>query len=114
VETGRRVFTQERSVLITATPPRTSAQSTPINTARSAEQRTLEDAVHVIGVGATGLDWLDSVLHAIEVLNEQGGGSIHIKYLAELGQYITSDFGGSLDSEREKFTTCANAKEVMQ
>jgi len=99
---------------MTATTPRTSAQPIPTTTAPSFEKRTLEDAAHFIGVGATGLDWLDSVLHAIEVLNERGGGSIHIKYLAELGQYITSDFGGSLDSEREKFIAAANAGEVSQ
>jgi len=91
--------------------PRTSARSTPITTARSAEQRALEDA---IGVGATGFDWLDAVLHAIEVLSERGGGSIHIKYLAEVGQYVTSDIGGVLEGELEKLNANANAKEVLK
>jgi len=91
--------------------PRMSAQSTPTQNAHSAEQRALEDA---IGLGATAIDWLDAVLHAIEVLNERGGGSLRIKYLAEIGQYVTSDVGGLLESEREKLTANANAKEVLQ
>jgi len=96
------------------TTSRTSAQPTPTQTVPSADKRTLEDAAHFVSVGATGLDWLDSVLHAIEVLNERGGGSIHIKYLAELGQYVTSDVGSLLDSEREKFLAAAKAGEVLQ
>jgi len=93
---------------------RAFAQSIPTTTAPSAEKRTLEDAAHFIGVGQSSLNWLDSVLHAIEVLNERGGGSIHIKYLAELGQYITSDVGSLLDNERERFVAAAKAGEVLQ
>jgi len=94
---------------------RASAQPIPTQTTPSADKRTLEDAAHFIGVGQTSLDWLDSVLHAIEVLNERGGVStVHIKGLADLGQYIISDVGSLLDSEREKFVAAAKAGEVLQ
>jgi len=91
------------------TTSRTSAQPIPTTTAPSADKRTLQDAAHFIGVAQTSLDWMDSVLHAIEVLNERGGGTIHIKYLADLRQYIISDVGSLLDSEREKFVAAAKA-----
>jgi len=99
---------------MTVTPARTSAQNTHTPTTRSAEKLTLEDAAHLIRVSATSLDWLNAVLHAIEVLNGRGGGAIHIKYLAELGQYVISNIGSVLDNEREKLATCGNAGEVRK
>jgi len=93
---------------MTVTPARTSAQNTHTPTTRSAERLTPEDAINL---GAIGLDWLGAVLHAIEVLNERGGSSSQVKSLAELGQYITSDFVDLLDNEREKLATYGNAGE---
>jgi len=90
---------------------RTSAQSAPIHTARSAERLALEDAINL---GTTGLDWLDALLHAIEMLHERGEISPHIKHLAEMGRYMAEDFGSLLNSEREKLTACAHAKESLQ
>jgi len=72
---------------------RTSAQSVSASLKTTQRVERLEDAVNL---GAIGLDWLYSVLHAIEALHERGEGSAHIKPLAELGRYIASDFGESL------------------
>jgi len=94
-----------------ATTPRTPAPSTTIHTARSAERLALEDAINL---GATGLGSLNALLHAIAVLNERGGDSIHIKHLAEMGKYMAEDFGSLLEGEREKFTADADAKEMLQ
>jgi len=88
-------------------------QITPIETARTVLGQYPQEIIGTLNIGYTSLEWLDSVLHAIEVLNERGGGSIHIKYLAELGQYVTSDVGSLLDCEREKFLADAKAGEVL-
>jgi len=96
---------------MTSTTPRRSAPSTPIHTTRSAERLALEDAINL---GTTGLDWLDALLHAIEMLHERGEISPHIKHLAEMGRYMAEDFGSLLNSEREKLTACAKAGEVLQ
>jgi len=73
---------------MTATSPRTSAQS-PLQ------------AVDLASVGVEALDWLGAVCHAIERLHESGGGTIHIKYLASLGRYVACDIGETLASERD-------------
>jgi len=78
---------------MTATPLRTSAQS-----------QSLIQAVDLASISIEALDWLGAVCHAIERLHENGGGTIHIKYLASLGRYVASDIGGLLACERDQLT----------
>jgi len=66
---------------MTATTPRTSAQSP-----------TSIQAYDIANVGINALDWLETVLYAIEVLDEKGSVSaFHIKNLVGLGRHLAND-----------------------
>lgn len=83
----------------------------PIEAAKTALGRHPKDALVFVELGADTLDWLESVFHAIEVLHEKGGGEIHIKRLAGLGRYISSDIGNHIGAEHEKMAEAVEAAE---
>ncbi len=83
----------------------------PIEAAKPVLGRHPKDALIFVELGADTLDWLEAVFHAIEVLHEKGGGEIHIKRLAGLGRYITSDIGNLIGAEHDKMAEAVEAAE---
>lgn len=83
----------------------------PIEAAKTVLGRHPKDALIFVELGADTLDWLEAVFHAIEVLHEKGGGEIHIKRLAGLGRYITSDIGNLIGAEHDKMAEAVEAAE---
>jgi len=73
----------------------------------------LQDAADALEIGQDSLNWLYAVLQAIDLLHEKGGGSINIKYLTDLGRYITCDIGNRLDCEHAKVVAGIEAAEVL-
>jgi len=79
----------------------------------------LQDAANAIDIGQDSLNWLDAVLHAIDLLHQKelhkkGSSSVHIKYLTELGRYVITDIGNYLDGEHAKITNSIKVGEVSQ
>ena len=86
-----------------------AASATPIETAKAVFGESPKDVLFLIETAKDTLSWLGAVLHAIEVLHERGGGEIHIKHLADMGQYVADDIGNTIDCEHEKMAAAVEA-----
>lgn len=86
----------------------------PIEAAKTVLGRHPKDALIFVELGADTLDWLEAVFHAIEVLHEKGGGEIHIKRLAGLGRYVSSDMSNHIGAEHEKMAEAIEAAEAQE
>lgn len=84
----------------------------PIEAAKTVLGRHPKDALIFVELGADTLDWLEAVFHAIEVLHEKGGGEIHIKRLAGLGRYVSSDISNHIGAEHDKMAEAIEAAEA--
>ena len=85
---------------------------TPIEAAKAVLGRHPKDAILYAELGHETLDWLEAVFHAIEVLHEKGGGEIHIKRLASLGRYVSSDISNHIGAEHDKMAEAIEAAEA--
>ena len=101
---------------VTTRAPR--AQSTtppvpsPIEAAKAVLGRHPKDAILYTEIGSDTMGWLQAVFHAIEVLHEKGGGEIHIKRLAGLGRYVSSDISNHIGAEHDKMAEAIEAAEA--
>ena len=86
----------------------------PIEAAKTVLGRHPKDAILYAEIGHETLDWLEAVFHAIEVLHEKGGGEIHIKRLAGLGRYVSSDMSNHIGAEHEKMAEAIEAAEAQE
>ena len=93
---------------------RASAQSpvSPLAAAHAVFGERPRDVLFHIDAATDGLSWCEAVFHAIEVLHEKGGGEIHIKRLASLGRYVSSDISNHIGAEHDKMAEAIEAAEA--
>lgn len=100
---------QNRAAALTKNAPRSS-----IEAVRAVFGESPRNVLLPAKLGADTLDWVDAIFHAIEVLNEKGGGEMHIKRLSKLGRYVSNDIAEAVGCEYEEMLAKVEAAEAAE